>query len=265
MTGGALARTLLDFFLPVACLGCGSRLPLDRPREIVCVNCVGRLRPAPSPRCPRCDFPLGTARPDSRPCSECDTWPDFVRGARCAVTLEPPASTLVHALKYEGWKELSVLMGGRVASLVKTLPEGPQRPGRDAPERGARIVVPVPTTARRERHRGYNQAHLLAEVVAARNGLPLVSALARGGEGRTQVSLHAGERLANVRKAFSIQAASASRLAGASVVLVDDVLTTGATAVAAAYALHSGGVGAVSILTFGRALPGRDPRARSEG
>jgi predicted amidophosphoribosyltransferase len=306
---GPLARSLLDFFLPVACLGCGARLPLDRPDDLVCVNCVGRLRPVPSPRCPRCDLSFGTARSPDRPCGECAEWPPFVAGARCAVVLEAPASKLVHAFKYEGWRELASPMGERVAALVRTAPFTP--PGSSSPcpppagvgdasrpvaasraivmprmaaspdrlrdpdpvvgefrvrrtdEPGRRLVVPVPTTARRERHRGYNQAKLLAEVVADRNGLPLVSALLRTGDSRTQVSLHAAERLANVRRAFSVQEEEASRLEGASVILVDDVLTTGATALAAAYALHSGGAERVTVLTFARALPARDPRSRT--
>jgi ComF family protein len=249
-----LGNRLLDFFLPTACVGCGGRLPLDRPDDLVCVNCLGRMRAIPSPRCPRCDLPFGTARPPGRPCTACHEWPAFLEGAWSAVVLEPPASALVHALKYEGWRELAPVMGARMGAVA--LLRVPSGAGASPPR-----IVPVPTTPQRERQRGYNQARLLADAVAVRTGWPLLDALVRTGESRTQVSLHAAERMANVSRAFEVRSDALPLTAGARVVLVDDVLTTGATSLAAAQALHSGGALGVSVVTFARALPGRDLRA----
>lgn len=158
--------------------------------------------------------------------------------------LEPPADALVHALKYQGWRELAPLMAERMAVLD---------PGAEARARG--VVVPVPTTRGRRRRRGYNQAALLARALAARLDRPLVDALRRGGERRTQVSLHPSERRANVREAFAPVLPDAARVAGLPVVLVDDVLTTGATVSAAASALERAGASGVCVVAFARSVP----------
>jgi len=116
-------------------------------------------------------------------------------------------------------------------------------------------VVPVPTTPRRIRRRGYNQARLLASSVAERLGLDLSEALERNREGATQVALHPSQRRANVRSAFQAREEALPVLRGVHVLLVDDVLTTGATAVAAATELILAGVSEVTLLTYARALP----------
>ena len=118
-------------------------------------------------------------------------------------------------------------------------------------------VVPVPTTRTRRRRRGYNQAAELASVVAEALDLELVPALRRRAGGRTQVSLQPVERNRNVRRAFSARDPEGVRVRGRSVLLVDDVLTTGATATAAARALQSAGARGVRLLTFARSVPYR--------
>ncbi len=100
--------------------------------------------------------------------------------------LAPPADDLVHALKYEGWPELAPLMASAMASL-------------SVPNEGGRaLVIPVPTTAKRLRTRGYNQAGLLAESYASTRALPLEELLVRAGADTSQTSLHPSERRANV-------------------------------------------------------------------
>jgi ComF family protein len=149
---------------------------------------------------------------------------------------------LVHALKYEGWPELAAFMGRELAKLAL--------PAADA----ASLVVPVPTTAKRLRRRGYNQADLLAVSFAERTGRRLRRVLARPGEGRSQTSLGPSERRANVRGAFAPDARVAE-VAGERILLVDDVLTTGATASEAASTLASMGAEHVTLVTFARAFP----------
>jgi ComF family protein len=155
--------------------------------------------------------------------------------------MEPPADGLVHALKYGGWRTLGEVMGER---MVQVLP-----PTLDAP-----LVVPVPTTLHRKRMRGYNQARVLAEVVAGHIGASVEDALSRP-RGETQVRMGPRERSANVRGAFLVLPASASRIEGREVILIDDVLTTGATALSAASRLAEKGPQSVGLLTFARALP----------
>ena len=244
MISAALGRDLLDLLLPRACLGCGVRVPPERDPGLVCAPCAATLREPPHPRCARCDFPLGTGVRAEAACSECVRWPPSLSGARACSILRPPADALVHALKYDGWSGLAEVMGERMAKLGV-------HPGVSRPF----LVVPVPTTRARERGRGYNQARLLAEVVAKATGQPFLDALLRRPGGTTQVSLHPSQRLANVKRAFSVREDVKTRLQGACIVLVDDVLTTGATAGAAAETLAGAGCGGVYLSAFARAFP----------
>jgi predicted amidophosphoribosyltransferase len=102
--------------------------------------------------------------------------------------------------------------------------------------------------------RGYNQAGVLAEVVARQLGLVMVEALDRP-RGGTQVRLGPRERRSNVQGSFRVLPASRSRIRGLGVILIDDVMTTGATALAAASPLAEAGVESVHLVTFARALP----------
>lgn len=233
---------LVDFLLPSACIACGSRIAGG---GLVCAPCRGRLRPPPAPRCERCDYPAGTGHRPGRPCLECLDWPEALRLARSAVALRPPADVLVHGLKYEGWRELAPLMAELMERRLPTALD-------DLDEH---VITCVPTSAAHRRRRGYDQAELLARALAARTGLPFAHLLARRRQKRTQVSLHPQQRMANVRDAFSLRSGAGQPAGGRDVLLVDDVLTTGATARAAAETLARAGVGRVALVTFARALP----------
>lgn len=259
---------LLDLLVPAGCAACGSWVPGGSAAPLVCGRCRSRLREAPWPRCPRCHFPRGARRLESADCIECHDWPAELDAARYAFVLEPPAANLVHALKYEGWRELAGPMGDAVAKLelpdAVAAPEGPVASGSAGRTRGPprrTIVVPVPTTADRRRRRGYNQAELLARRVAEVRALPFSGALRRPREGASQTSLAPADRRRNVAGAFAAGGQDALRLRGASVLLVDDVLTTGATAGEAASALVRAGAEHVTVLAFARALPA-GPRRR---
>ncbi len=245
MSHGSLARELLDFFLPAACLGCGDHLPVERSSELVCGRCRTRLRELPWPRCDRCGYPLGSRAVPGPVCLECRAWGVELTGARSAVVLRSPADDLVHGRKYGGWAELAGFMGRRMArcAIPPPLSSGPY------------LVVPVPTTRRRMRSRGYNQAHLLASAVSEEVGRPLQEALERRHGGPTQVGLHPAQRRANVKKAFAVRDDAVVVLSGARVLLVDDVLTTGSTAAAAARGLVQAGAAEVFLSTFARACP----------
>ena len=250
------ANELLDLLLPPGCAACRTWLPGGRAAPLVCGRCRSRLRVAAWPRCPRCHFPRGARRPEAPDCLECRDWPEALTAARYAYVLEPPADDLVHALKYEGWRELADLMGAALVDLVGSS-AGDEACGRSP------VVVPVPTTARRLARRGYNQAELLASRLAAGRGLALVRALARAGEGRSQTALTPTERRENVRGAFVPVHAAVATVSGADVVLVDDVLTTGATASEAATTLAAMGATSVTLVTFARALP-MEPRRSAQ-
>jgi ComF family protein len=192
--------------------------------------------------------PLGTGKTGSGLCLECSDWPQVLSSAKAAYVMEPPADILVHALKYGGWRSLGELMGRRMAEVNPRLPTNDW-------------IVPVPTTLRRQRVRGYNQAQVLGEVVAKALGVPLLGALERP-KGGTQVRLGPWERRSNVKGAFKVLSGCGSRIRGSEVILIDDVMTTGATAVSAALALAEEGAKSVRLLTFARALPFGGERTR---
>lgn len=166
-----------------------------------------------------------------------------VRAARSACLLREPASALVHQLKYRGWHGLAMEMGDRMAAVP--LPTDVRRE--------ASLVVPVPTTELRIRERGYNQAELLAVALASRSRRTVLCALRRGGGVSSQTTLQPAERRANVAGAFRPMAGTERELAGEHVLLVDDVLTTGATVLECSEALVEAGARCVTVLTFARA------------
>lgn len=258
------ATDLIETLLPAGCVACRSWVPGGRAAPLVCARCRSRLRAAPWPRCPRCHFPRGARRAAAPDCLECRDWPPALAAARYAYVLAHPADDLVHALKYEGWRDLAAPMGDAIAALVTPTPASGADPfassAMPAPAAAA-VVVPVPTTARRLRERGYNQAELLARRVAQVLRVPLVPALVRRGDRGSQTALTPSERRENVRGAFAPSAAAA-RVRETHVLLVDDVLTTGATAGEAAEALVEAGAGRVTLLAYARALPEAPQRLR---
>jgi ComF family protein len=121
----------------------------------------------------------------------------------------------------------------------------------------ATVCIPVPTTARRQRERGYNQAALLCEAFARASGRRIVHALFRHSGHGTQTSLQPVARRANVAGAFGLTERMKPALRGRDILLVDDVLTTGATAVACARVLETAGVSGVNLVTWARAIDAR--------
>jgi ComF family protein len=160
------------------------------------------------------------------------------------------STSAVHALKYDGWTQVAHGMAARMARL--------HWPADVIEERS--LVVPIPLSTTRLRERGYNQAALLANAVAARWGIEAMPfALERTRHSVSQTKLTPSERSTNVHGAFRVSGPEAlARIAGAHVMLVDDVFTTGATMNAAATTLFESGARIVSYVTFGRARTASD-------
>lgn len=248
---GTVLRALLDLVLAPICLGCGGRILASDPERLVCGRCRAVLRRLAPPLCSRCGAPLlQTGRAAAETCPECAAWPPALSLARSGFFLHPPADRLVHQLKYRGWRDLAGPMGELLARAVAP----PVLP--DTRYAVARAVVPVPTSRARIRQRGYNQAELLADSFARATGRRTVGALSRTGSRGSQTALQPGARRANVAGFFQAGPAAAE-VRGEHAILVDDVLTTGATAGECAGVLIDAGALSVTVVTFVRALDAR--------
>jgi ComF family protein len=237
----------LDLALPRICVSCEGAMD-EGADDIVCPLCWSRLALLASPQCNRCGHPT-----EGRSCRFCEQLPPFVRSARSACWLpHEVGSAVVHALKYHGWTSAARGMARRMARL--------SWPQDVLLERAA--LVPVPLAPVRQRERGYNQAALVAESLSAHWKIPVWhDVLRRTRATRTQTRLTPGERSANVRDAFEVPErprAARDRMRGLHLVLVDDVLTTGATLNACAAALFESGARTISYATFGRARASGD-------
>jgi len=215
---------------PAHCLACGGRGTAGRDLCAACHAGLPWLRTA----CPRCALPLpGPA--DA--CGECLRTPPPLQAVHAAFVYAPPLDRLLPRFKFH-----ADLAAGRV--LAALMRETTPSFSPDA------VIVPVPLHRERLRMRGYDQALELAKPLAAARGLPLRDDLLhRARATAAQSRLHAGQRKRNLRNAFEVDA---SAPLPACVVLVDDVMTTGATLHAAAKALRKAGVARVEAWVCAR-------------
>jgi ComF family protein len=160
--------------------------------------------------------------------------------AYCFGAYEGVLRQLIHLYKYGRVKTLARPLGGLLAAAL---------PRDDRFD----LVTPVPLHWRRQWQRGFNQSDLLAREIARRCGIPAVSTLRRVRATAAQAGLSNTGRRRNVSAAFQDRTGrGAAQIAGKRILLIDDVMTTGSTAAACAFALKRGGAGRVTLLTVAR-------------
>jgi len=235
-------QVLLDGVFPQHCEACERPLPLGH-GSCLCAACRAAMAAPAPPLCRSCGVPLRLIGP-SDPCPSCVHHPPAFAAARAAALYLPSASGLnplaaaVQGLKYRRRRKLADALGALLAERYPFAPDA--------------LLVPVPLHRTRLGARGFNQALLLARALGRRRGLPVAPRLlVRTRATEAQARLPAAERRRNLDGAFTVRT-QRLRLTRP-IVLVDDVLTTGATADACARALLAAGAGRVDVYTVGRA------------
>ncbi|HEX6099366.1 MAG TPA: ComF family protein [Thermoanaerobaculia bacterium] len=234
-----VGREALRIVLPSWCVACERELPWRERKASCCGECWAGLPRIAGLKCDSCALPLPFADgatlcipclADPLPLQWCDAWGEY-RGS---------LERLLGALKFQRHDFLD----DALASLLEETLRARGDLEFDA-------IAAVPMTAAKERRRGYNQAGLLARALSRRIGVGCdMTLLGRAGERATQSKLPRRERAANVRGAFS----AASRVKGKSILVVDDICTTGQTLRACATALLREGAGRVCAVTVAKAV-----------
>jgi ComF family protein len=233
----AALRTTLDLALPTLCPACPD--PVEG--RGLCPACWSRLSFITRPYCERLGIPFVYDPGPGILSMEAIADPPAYHRARAAVRFDDIARALVHALKYGDRLDLAPMMGRWISRAgCELLAE-------------ADALVPVPLHWRRLWARRFNQSAMLAAAVSAESGVPIAgAALKRVKPTAQQVGLSRSERALNVQGAFRVPAEGKSAVAGRRLIVIDDVLTSGATVDGCARALLRAGAANVDVLIFAR-------------
>jgi ComF family protein len=238
---------LLDLVLPPRCLGCGVMVEAQ---GRLCAECWRRLGFLAPPLCRLCGYPLPHALPEAPLCPQCASEPPVYDRARAALRYDDGSRGLILAFKHADRTDTAPAFGAWLARAGAELLAD------------ADLLAPVPLHRLRLLRRGYNQAAVLARFLARETGLPMLpQLLLRCRATRSQQGLSGQARLDNVTGgAFRVAHRHRARLAEARVVLIDDVMTTGATIGSCARVLKRAGAARVDVLTLARVVRvGVDP------
>ncbi len=237
--GSYAARLVLDIALPTLCIACREPVAGDG----VCAVCWTKLSFIAPPFCPRLGIPFVYDPGPGLLSMEAIADPPAYQRARAAVRYDDVARRLVHALKYQDRTDLAPAMGRWMA-----------RAG-DEVLADADVLVPVPLHWRRSWSRRYNQSGALARSIRKQTGVPMAAdALRRIRPTQQQIGLNRSERARNVQGAFKVSRDMVHEIQDRRVVLIDDVLTSGATADACARALLRARAAQVDVLVFARVV-----------
>ena len=242
--------TAVDLLFPPFCPVCRVRLDAGR-RDPLCGACWEHLERIPPPVCRVCGMPFGAftdgpARVGGMPavhlCGACRAHPPSYSYARAAARYGDVVRQAILAFKFGGRRALAAPLGDLLAETAAVLPV-----------QGVDLLLPVPLHRRRERERGFNQSRLLARRVGTAWGVPVrADVLARAAATLPQTDLGAEDRRANVRGAFTLRRPDV--VVGRHVLLVDDIMTTGATAGECAGLLRDAGAATVGVVTVARVV-----------
>ena len=237
MRDSTLIRTVIELFYPSNCVGCG--LPLSAGQQLcgACRNSLIRIIP---PFCRICSRPFEGVFSAAFQCPSC-AGRDM--GFECAVAAYRAGGLLrdlIHRFKYSGHYYLRNLLAELLLEAF----------GDDRLKVSIDLIVPVPLHSTRHRERGYNQSEALAEIVSKKSGIPMIRALKRRIPTQTQTQFDRQQRMRNLRNAFVVR--ENSGVHGKSLLLLDDILTTGSTLAECALVLRNAGAGSIRAVTVAR-------------
>ena len=236
---GGVGKTLLSLFYPPHCAACQA----DTEAGIhLCPACARTAQPIRAPFCRQCSEPFDGAISGEFLCSDCQGRSFHFDCAVAAYRARGVVRDFVHRFKYTHALHLREALGAWLAAGLED--DRIRNQPFDA-------VVPVPLHPAREREREFNQALVLAEILALRAGKPLIEDLERIRYTTTQTQLHREERMENLRGAFSVR--HAAGVIGRHLLLIDDIFTTGSTVEECSRVLRNAGAASVRVLTVARA------------
>ena len=237
---GQAGRLLLDLLVPPQCLACGEAMTTP---QALCARCWPTLRFIGRPMCSVCGIPLDFDLGGEAVCGACARRrPRYVR-ARAALVYDEASRPLILAFKNSDRTDAAPAFAGWMARAGGAVLDG------------AGGLVPVPLHWTRLFTRRYNQAALLAAAIGRLTGVAVrPDALIRTRRTEKMRAMGATARARNVAGVFAVRPAARSWLAGRSIVLIDDVMTTGATIDGCVAALLAAGAGQVSVLALARTV-----------
>jgi ComF family protein len=230
---------LVSLFYPSVCTICAASVGTQ---EYLCVECQGKISRIVPPFCATCSEPFSGAITETFSCANCAHRKIYFESAVAAYRSRGIVRRVVHDFKYGDQYHLRHLVGEWLSAALDD---------DRLHERPFDVVVPVPLHSARQRERGFNQAEVLARMVSQQRGVPTRALLERTRYTTTQTAFDRSERMENLRNAFRLR--KNTNVRQLRVLLIDDVLTTGATLSECARVLKKAGASVVYAATAARA------------
>lgn len=235
-----LFRGLADILYPKICVSCKNKLTAPAVDDLVCADCWGKIKKNVPPFCHSCGRHLGPKNINRKICPQCVKNPLCFDRAFSPCVYDGPVKELIHQFKYGGKDYLGRPLSRLLIEFIRDY---------NLSIEYLDYIVAVPLHKTRLREREFNQAQVLASSIAREFDKKLLTdTLQRSRNTKTQTELQTRERFSNMRGSFSVSDPHAVK--GKNLLLVDDVLTTGATASEAALALKNAGANIVFALTL---------------